>query len=265
MKALILSGYGINCEDETVNAFKTVGIKGIIVHVNDLIENTKKIKNFQILAIPGGFSYGDHTGSGNAMAHKIKNNLFDQVVNFIEKDKLVIGICNGCQILVNLGIVPAKDTHKREVALVENDKFTYVCRWIKLKVINRKGPWFRNIKYLHLPVAHQEGKFVADKKVIKLLNKEKLIACKYVNNYGSLANRKYPDNPNGSIDDIAAITNPKGNVLAMMPHPERAIYFYNKPDWINQQKENKTIKFRNSDKKYIDGYEIFKNVYNYFK
>ena len=264
MKALILSGYGINCEDETLNAFKTVGIKGIIVHVNDLIENPKKIKNFQILAIPGGFSYGDHTGSGNAMAHKIKNNLFDQVVNFIEKDKLVIGICNGCQILVNLGIVPAANTYKREIALVENDKFTYVCRWIKLKVVNRKGPWFRNVKYLHLPVAHQEGKFVGDKKIIKMLNKEKLIACKYVNNYGSLANKKYPDNPNGSIDDIAAITNSKGNVLAMMPHPERALYYYHKPDWLNLQKTINKIKLKRTNL-YIDGYKIFKNAYYYFK
>ena len=95
MRALILSGYGINCEDETLNAFKTAGIKATIVHVNDLIENVVKLKNFQILALPGGFSYGDHTGSGNAMAHKIKNNLFEQIVNFIEQDKLVIGICNG--------------------------------------------------------------------------------------------------------------------------------------------------------------------------
>ena len=265
MKVLILSGYGINCEEETLNAFNTVGIKGNIVHVNDLIQNPKKLKNFQILAFPGGFSYGDYTGSGNAMAHKIKSNLFEHISNFIEQDKLVIGTCNGCQILVNLGIVPATNTYKREVALVENDKFTYICRWIKLKVVNRKGPWFRNIKHLHLPVAHQEGKFVADKKIIKMLNREKLIACKYVNDSGSLANRKYPDNPNGSIDDIAAITNPKGNVLAMMPHPERAIYFYNKPDWINRQKKNKTIKFKNINENYIDGYEIFKNAYNYFK
>ena len=107
MRALVLSGYGINCEDETLNAFKTVGIAAAIIHVNDLIENPKKLKNFQILALPGGFSYGDHTGSGNAMAHKIKNNLFEYIVNFIERDKLVLGICNGCQILINLGIVPA--------------------------------------------------------------------------------------------------------------------------------------------------------------
>ena len=89
MRALILSGYGINCEDETLNAFKTVGIKAAIVHVNDLIENVNKLKNFQILALPGGFSYGDHTGSGNAMAHKIKNNLFEQIVNFIDRKSVV--------------------------------------------------------------------------------------------------------------------------------------------------------------------------------
>ena len=128
MRVLILSGYGINCEDETLNAFKTAGIKGAIIHVNDLIESPKKLKNFQILALPGGFSYGDHTGSGNAMAHKIKNNLFEYIVNFIERDKLVLGICNGCQILINLGIVPALEGYKREVALVENDIATYQCR-----------------------------------------------------------------------------------------------------------------------------------------
>ena len=264
MKALILSGYGINCEDETLNAFKTAGIKAAIVHVNDLIENVVKLKNFQILALPGGFSYGDHTGSGNAMAHKIKNNLFEQIINFIEQDKLVIGICNGCQILVNLGIVPALEGYKREVALVENDIATYQCRWVKLKVVNQRSPWLKKINYLSLPVAHQEGKFIATKKILKKLNKKKLIICKYVNNYGFLAKKRFPYNPNGSIDDIAAITNPKGNVLAMMPHPERALYFLQRPDWINQKGKIKN-KLLNKGKLYADGYKIFKNAYNYFK
>ena len=264
MRALILSGYGINCEDETLNAFKTVGIKAAIVHVNDLIENVNKLKNFQILALPGGFSYGDHTGSGNAMAHKIKNNLFEQIVNFIEQDKLVIGICNGCQILVNLGIVPALEGYKREVALVENDIATYQCRWVKLKVVNQRSPWLKKINYLSLPVAHQEGKFIVPKKILGKLNKKKLIICKYVNNYGLLAKKQFPYNPNGSIDDIAAITNPKGNVLAMMPHPERALYFLQRPDWINQKGKIKN-KLLNKGKLYADGYKIFKNAYNYFK
>ncbi len=173
MKALILSGYGINCEDETLNAFKAAGIKGAIVHVNDLIESPSNLNNFQILALPGGFSYGDHTGSGNAMAHKIKNNLFEYIIKFIEQDKLIIGICNGCQILINLGIVPSLKGYKRELALVENDIGTYQCRWIKLKIVNDNSPWLKKINQLYLPVAHQEGKFIADKKVIdKLIRKD---------------------------------------------------------------------------------------------
>ena len=264
MKVLILSGYGINCEEETSNAFKRVSIKGNIVHVNDLIQNPKMLNKFQILAVPGGFSYGDHTGSGNAMAHKIKNNLFEYIVNFIERDKLVLGICNGCQILINLGIVPALEGYKREVALVENDIATYQCRWIKLKVVNQRGPWLKKISHLYLPVAHQEGKFIAGKKIIDKLNKKKLIMCKYINNHGLLAKKQFPYNPNGSIDDIAAITNPKGNVLAMMPHPERALLFLQRPDWINQKERIKN-KSPNKDKLYADGYKIFKNAYNYFK
>ena len=264
MRVLILSGYGINCEDETLNAFKTVGIKGAIIHVNDLIENPKKLKNFQILALPGGFSYGDHTGSGNAMAHKIKNNLFDYIVNFIERDKLVLGICNGCQILINLGIVPALEGYKREIALAENDIATYQCRWIKLKVVNKRGPWLKKINHLYLPVAHQEGKFIADKKVINQLNKKKLIVCKYINNYGLLAKKQFPYNPNGSMEDIAAITNSKGSVLAIMPHPERALYSLQEPDWISRKNkiDNKLL-YKNE--LYADGYKIFKNAYNYFK
>ena len=265
MRALILSGYGINCEDETLNAFKTAGAKGSVVHVNDLIKNPSKLNNYQILAIPGGFSYGDHTGSGNAMAHKIKNNLFENIINFIEKDKLVLGVCNGCQILVNLGIVPAIDQHKREMALVENDIGTYQCRWVKLKIVNSRSPWLKKINYLNLPVAHQEGKFIAEKGIIHKLKQKKLITCKYINNYGSLAKKKFPYNPNGSLEDIAAISNSKGNVLAMMPHPERALYFFQKPDWIIKKSRLDKNNLTGNSGKYADGYKIFKNAYNYFK
>ena len=178
--------------------------------------------------------------------------------NFIEQDKLVIGTCNGCQILVNLGIVPGIGGYKREVALVENDVATYQCRWIKLKITNKKSPWLEKIKYLNLPVAHQEGKFFVDKKVIMKFKKKKLIACKYVDDYGFLAKEKFPHNPNGSIEDIAGIVNSKGNVLAIMPHPERALYFLQKPDWIIEKNNTK-------NKLYADGYKIFENAYKYFK
>ena len=255
MRALIISGYGINCEDETLHAFTEVGFKGSIIHVNDLIANPKMMNQFQVLAFPGGFSYGDDTGSGNAMANKIKNNLYEHILKFLSKDKLMIGICNGCQILINLGIVPALENTQRQVALVENDTAIYQCRWINLKIHNTKSPWLKNIKHMHLPVAHQEGKFLMNNDVKKELLKNKLIAGQYVDNNNKLAMKKFPFNPNGSDLDIAALTNKKGNILAMMPHPERAYYFFHKPDW-----QNKDIK-----SEYADGYKIFKNASEYFR
>jgi len=188
------------------------------------------------------------------MANKIRNNFSDYLFEFLLKDKLIIGICNGCQILINLGIVPSLQSANREVALVENDSALYQCRWINLKISNNYSPWLKNIKDLYLPVAHQEGKFIMSNKVQEELLKKKLIACQYVDEKNNLAKKKFPYNPNGSILDIAALTNIKGNALAIMPHPERAYYFTHQPDW--QDKKYKS--------KYADGYKIFKNASKYF-
>ena len=133
MNVLVLSGYGINCENETLHSFEVVGFKGKIVHINDLLQNPKQLNNYQVFAIPGGFSYGDDTGSGNAMAKKIMTNLYDQLIDFSLKDKLIIGICNGCQILINLGLVPCLNKKDSEVAMIENKSWSYECRWVDLK------------------------------------------------------------------------------------------------------------------------------------
>ena len=147
MKVIVLSGYGINCENETLHAFETVGFKGKIVHVNDLINNPKQLNDYQVFALPGGFSYGDDTGSGNAMAKKIMVNLYDELLKFASKDKLIIGICNGCQILVNLGIVPGIHKKEQEIALLENDSNVYQCRWINVKVNKNRNYKIYCIKY----------------------------------------------------------------------------------------------------------------------
>ena len=254
MRVLVLSGYGINCEDETLHAFEVVGFKGKIVHINDLIQNPKQLNNFHVFAIPGGFSYGDDTGSGNAIAKKIMNNLYDVLLNFETKDKLIIGICNGCQILVNLGIVPGIYSNNPEIAMIENSTGIYQCRWINVKVNNVNSPWLININNLHLPVAHQEGRFLIPPGIIRNLKDKNLIWLQYINKKNQLASKKFPDNPNGSKHDIAAITNVTGKVIAMMPHPERALYHYHEPDWQNKTK-----------KKYADGYNIFYNAKKYFK
>ena len=237
MRVLVLSGYGINCEDETLHAFEAVGFKGNIVHINDLIENPKKLDNYQVFAIPGGFSYGDDTGSGNAMAKKIKINLYDQILKFVSKDKLTIGICNGCQILVNLGLVPGIHSKDPEIAMIENTSGIYQCRWINVKVNNKKSPWLKNISKLNLPVAHQEGQFMIPKKILKMIKENNLIGLQYINDKNQLANREFPFNPNGSLEDIAALTSKNGNVR-LMPHPERAFYHHHIPYWQNNPSKN---------------------------
>ncbi len=253
MRVIVLSGYGINCENETLHAFETVGFKGKIVHVNDLINNPKLLNNYQVFALPGGFSYGDDTGSGNAMAKKIMVNLFDELLNFASRDKLIIGICNGCQILVNLGIVPGINKKEQEIALLENDSNVYQCRWINVKVNKNRSPWLQNITSLYLPVAHQEGKFSIPLNLINEFKSKNLIAFQYIDKEKNLANLNFPDNPNGSILDIAGITNDDGKILAMMPHPERAFYHYHQPNWQNTRIT-----------KYADGYKIFLNAKKYF-
>ena len=253
MRVIVLSGYGINCENETLHAFETVGFKGKIVHVNDLINNPKLLNNYQVFALPGGFSYGDDTGSGNAMAKKIMVNLFDELLNFASRNKLIIGICNGCQILVNLGIVPGINKKEQEIALLENDSNVYQCRWINVKVNKNRSPWLQNITSLYLPVAHQEGKFSIPLNLINEFKSKNLIAFQYIDKEKNLANLNFPDNPNGSILDIAGITNDDGKILAMMPHPERAFYHYHQPNWQNTRIT-----------KYADGYKIFLNAKKYF-
>ncbi len=189
MRVLVLSGYGINCEDETLHAFEVVGFNGKIVHINDLIQDPKQLNNYQVFTIPGGFSYGDDTGSGNAMAKKIMINLYDQLLEFSSKDKLIMGICNGCQILINLGLVPNINKKDPEVALIENKSGNYECRWVDVKVGTNKSPWLKNITTLSLPVAHQEGQFMIPLNVLKSIKAKNLIGLQYIDQDKKLAKR----------------------------------------------------------------------------
>lgn len=262
-KAIILSGYGLNCEEETRYAFELAGAKGDIVHINDLIDGYYHLDNYQILAVPGGFSYGDDTGSGNAYALKLKNHLWEKLLKFVLKDHLVVGICNGFQILVNLGLLPGIDKKygKREVALVHNDNGRYTVRWVDLNIKN-KTPWLLDIKNIFLPIAHGEGKFFARQEILKKLNERKLIAAKYIN--GEVCKMHFLEpNPNGSLEDVAAITDETGRILGIMPHPERAIFFTQLPHW--PQLKEKYL--RESKKMPINGpgLQIFKNAVEYFK
>lgn len=277
IKVAVMSGFGINCERETQYAFelagKTVGVqvRADRLHINNLIQgedilgNPLSLKDYHILAFPGGFSYGDDTGSGNAYAKKVRDNLWGDIREFIESDKLVIGICNGCQISSILGIAPAlnRDYGRQEVDFKHNDSVQYECRWVNLKNNSSKSIFTKGIDYLFLPVAHGEGKFDADPDVLSEIESKGLVAFTYVKPDYSPANGKFPHNPNGSIHNIAGITDESGRILIMMPHPERAVRFTQLPDWTKLKqlllREDKPIP------EYGPGLKIFQNAVSYFE
>ncbi len=261
-KVIVLSGYGLNCEEETLHAFNHCGISGDIIHINDLIESPKDLENYQILAIPGGFSYGDDTGSGNAFAQKMKLALWNELKAFVERDTLTIGICNGCQILVNLGLVPAlKQYGERDVAVTYNASARYRCRWIDVKIEN-KSPWLKDIETLHIPIAHGEGRFMMEDETLNALQENKQIAARYIGSNGNYANGEFPHNPNGSAFDIAAMTDKTGRILAMMPHPERGMFTWQRDDYPEIKDAAQRSKETLSEES--DGIKIFKNAAKYF-
>ncbi|MBI2623371.1 MAG: phosphoribosylformylglycinamidine synthase subunit PurQ [Candidatus Liptonbacteria bacterium] len=252
-KAIIFSGYGLNCEEETKLAFERAGGEADIVHVNDLVDGLVSLRRYQILAVPGGFSYGDDTGSGKAYAHKIKNHLAEEIEKFFAADKLGMGICNGFQILTNAGLLPG--------ALTYNDSARYTVRWVDLEVAG-ESPWLKGIRRITLPIAHGEGKFVGSKELLDGLEKGKAIAFRYVK--GDIcAWQELPANPNGSLRDIAGVLARGGRILGLMPHPERAQVFTQLPHWTTLRegcvREGKPLP------KEGPGLQIFKNAVAYFK
>ncbi|MFA6533214.1 MAG: phosphoribosylformylglycinamidine synthase subunit PurQ, partial [Patescibacteria group bacterium] len=199
-----------------------------------------------------GFAYGDDTGSGNAYGLKLRNHLWENISKFVVKDKLVIGICNGFQVLVNLGLVPAlnKKYGERQVALLPNESTRYTTGWFDLKV-ESDTPWLTGIKEIALPIAHGEGKFFANKETLDKINKKKLVALKYLN-----------INPTGTVQNIAGITDESKRIFGLMPHPERAMFFTQLPNW--PLLKEKLIRQNKKLPIFGPGLQIFKNGVNYF-
>jgi len=261
-KAIIMSGYGINSEMETQEALARAGMGSDIVHINDLIAGRKKLSEYRLLVFPGGFSYGDDTGAGNAYANRVRNNLWGDLEKFLDGDNLVLGICNGFQILANLGIVPAFDRkYARDIALMPNRSGVLECRFVTLQPAS-DNHWTRGIERMYCPVAHGEGNFFCSSATLLRLKKENMIAFRYCRDDLSPAGGKYPDNPNGSLEDIAGITSEDGKVLGLMPHPERAMEFTSLYDWPYQKE-----KMRREGVEALQeslNMQFFKNIVRYF-
>lgn len=241
-KVIVLRAAGTNCDCETAFAFQYVGAKAERVHINELRRGSKKLSDYDILALPGGFSYGDDIASGKILANELRFKLQDEVSSFIESGKLIIGICNGFQVLVKAGILPGILSGKIQATLMLNDSGKYEDRWVYLK---KKGRciWTKNLpEAIYLPVAHGEGKFLpADKNILNTLWHNGQIALQY-----------YLSNPNGSVDNIAGICDPTGRVFGLMPHPERHLFSTQHPRWT-----------RGASKKAGDGVAIFENGVRY--
>ena len=241
VKVCVLRIEGTNCEDEMYQAFKTVGASPEKVHLKQLIGQTsselrRNIEDYDILAFPGGFSAGDYVRAGAIFAARIRSAIGPQVKKFVEAEKPVLGVCNGFQILVELGLLPALDetmSSEPTAALYRNDSSRFECRPTLLRNDNRGKCIFTSEipkkKVLMIPSAHAEGKLLSmDPKFVDRLEENDQIVFRYVAPEGEA---KYPWNPNGSPSDIAGICNPAGNVLGMMPHPERVLTRFTHPDW----------------------------------
>jgi len=256
VKVCVLRAAGTNCDQETAFAFSKVGAETELVHINNFMQGYKNLAHYQILALPGGFSYGDDIASGKVFANELRCKLSAALKKFLADGKLIIGICNGFQVLVKSGLLPGNNHFEQEASLMINDSGKFEDRWVYLRAQStehraQKCVWVKNLpEVIYLPVAHGEGKFIVkDAAVLNRLKRNNQVVFKYCDAKGKSSG--YPDNPNGSLEDIAGICDETGRVLGLMPHPERHIAVSQHPRWLNSK--NKTG----------DGLIIFKNGVEY--
>jgi phosphoribosylformylglycinamidine synthase I len=246
VRVLILRAPGTNCDVETAFAFELAGAVVSLVHVNQLIRGEEQLADYRIMVIPGGFTYGDDIAAGRVLANELRLKLNQDIPRSIENGGLILGICNGFQVLARAGILPEPSPGlPQRLTLASNDSGRFECRWIHLAV-ERKSPcvFTRGIESMYLPVAHGEGKVVAPPEALPALN----AVLHYTDEAGN-TQAGYPYNPNGSMDNIAGICDSSGRIFALMPHPERHVRGTQHPQWT-----------RHGAKEYGDGFRIFSNA-----
>jgi phosphoribosylformylglycinamidine synthase len=272
VKALVLTGYGLNCDYETDYALQIAGAESHRVHINELIQGLQinsgsRLSHYHILVFGGGFSWADDHGAGVILASKLKYNLGDQIEQFIQDNKLIIGICNGFQSIVNLGLLPAFEGNYRErkIAITVNDTGNFIDSWVNLKINPDSHCIFtKGLSSVELPVRHGEGKFyTSDHDMDQLFNNNQVV-MQYADENGNPAQGRWPLNPNGSMKDIAGICDPTGRIFGLMPHPEAFNHFTNHPNWTYQKeilkRQGKGLKTQEGD-----GIRIFRNAVQYIQ
>lgn len=244
-KVLVLKTEGTNCDEETAFAFELAGGMPKIVHINELRTKSKKFNDFNILALPGGFSYGDDIVSGKILAIELTSFFSEELKKFTQrKNTAVIGICNGFQTLIRTGLLPFNNLGNMSATLTNNDSGRFECRWVNLSIEQKTRCEFLNnitIKQynnnpiISFQVAHGEGKFFAPKDIIEQIEKQNLVCFRYTDENGNQT-QQYPKNPNGSINAIAGICDPTGHILGLMPHPEKFVDITQHPNWRRDSK-----------------------------
>jgi phosphoribosylformylglycinamidine synthase I len=233
VKTLILRTAGTNCDRETEHAFRRAGSEVDLLHLDRLIEKPEALLDYRILVFPGGFSYGDDLGAGTIVASRLRTTLLPEIIALVDRGGLVLGVCNGFQILVKAGLLPAVEGHGEtgEATLTANDSNKFEDRWVTLEVVSDLSPFVRKGDRIRCPVAHAEGKFLAkDEATMTHLTESGQVVFRYVGENGE-ADPAYPLNPNGSPEAIAGICDPTGRILGLMPHPERYIEPWHHPSW----------------------------------
>ncbi len=267
VKVIVTAGYGTNCERETAHACRLAGAEEVeIVHLSQLIYGEKRLDDYHFLCLPGGFLDGDHLGAAQAGAHRFRHvrvqgtneRLMDQILRLIERGGLIIGICNGFQLLVKLGLLPGFDKRYKDrlTSLTYNDSGRFEDRWVHLQV-NEYSPciFTKGLKRLFLPVRHGEGKFVTkDETVLMRLRDQNQIVVQYTDPDSGKPTMEYPYNPNGSQEAIAGICDESGRIFGLMPHPEAFNHFTNHPRWTRGPVSEEEL-----------GLVIFKNAIQYIR
>src|SRR5947209_4163229 len=252
-RVLIVRAPGANCDLETQFAFERAGAVAERVHVNRLREEPALMQRYQILVVPGGFSYGDDVAAGKILANQFTTFLGDALRRFRDADKLILGVCNGFQVLLKAGLLVPPDEDGPLATLAHNVQ-GYQDRWLYLKVTSDRCPFLKGIDVMHLPMAHGEGNFVARKDwILKGLEQAGQVVLRYVDADGRPAGGVFPHNPNGSQGDVAGLCDATGRVLGLMPHPERHVLPTQHPRWT-----------REGLKPEGDGLALFKNAVTFF-
>lgn len=252
VRVLVLRAAGINCDEEVVHAWQLAGAKATLAHVNALATKPAMLDEYQILTIPGGFSYGDDIAAGVILAQRIMLDLTESMQRLVDRGGGLLGICNGFQVLVKTGLLPGGDAGRSRVTVTYNDSAKFEARWVRMKVCTDRCVFLKRDTYLEMPVEHAEGKVVtAGDEVTGRLKDAGQIAVRYVDPEGH--SDTYPFNPNGSVAGIAGLCDPTGRIFGLMPHPDRHFQHTHHPRWTRRTAEGPP-----------DGLTVFQNAVNYW-